>query len=282
MLIAEVAWDKMAADGATAARDHVASLAPLLKSRQAPYHFTTGSAWLDDVRSLTSGKWHYVLAPWSPGGRDFVEPPGPDALRVINEKIATLRQGGLTDEEEARDAYVVMHLVGDLHMPLHCVNHDGDILGTLVRLVGVPGVNTLHAFWDAGYKYDEVDGRLFIYSDPGKFWTPGQGGVSRWARWLVEQHPPTLGTDCLVPEHWARESFRIACTDGYSNLQNLPARKGVKRIVELKPGYAHRAYVDCCERITLAGYRLANLLESIYGSSSGHLAAQPAPSVQPH
>ncbi len=274
MLIAEVAWEKMAADGATVARDHVARLAPLLRSKQAPYHFVTGSAWLDDVRSLTSGPWHYILAPWTPGGADFLEPPGPDALRVIDEKIARLREGGLTDEEEARDAYVVMHLVGDIHMPLHCVDHDGDFLGTLVRVSGVPGMSTLHALWDAGYKYDEVDGRLFIYSDPGKAPAPGQGGISRWAHWLVEQHPPTLGAACLVPAHWARESYRIACTDGYSDLQDLPARRGIKRMVSLKPGYAHRAYMDCCGRITLAGYRLANLLEAIYGSGGARITEQ--------
>jgi hypothetical protein len=264
MLVAQIAYDKMTADGATGARDRVSFLAGKLKGKQAPYNFLTASFWLDVVRSRTSDPWHVVAMPWTPDGVSFVEPPGPDALRTITAKLAMLRAGSLAVTGEARDVAVVTHLVGDLHQPLHCASKD-DYLGTRVALTGVARMHTLHALWDAAYRYDEEEGRTFFYSEQGLPRAPGAGPIADWARYLVGQYALDADPTDLVPLHWARESHKLGCADGYTGLRDLPPRRGWKRLVAPEPGYVHRAHEDACERLVLAGYRLANLLESVYG-----------------
>jgi hypothetical protein len=58
-------------------------------------------------------------------------------------------------KEKAYDLGWLLHLVGDLHQPMHAVNGisvtlpEGDRGGNLVEIKGVTdGASELHAFWD--------------------------------------------------------------------------------------------------------------------------------------
>ena len=59
---------------------------------------------------------------------------------------------------------------------------------------------------------------------------------------------------------WARESYTIACLFAY------PVRPHPTdaEVVTLSPDYVHQAHEIACERIALAGYRLAAMLNELF------------------
>jgi len=99
--------------------------------------------------------WHFIDEPFSNDGTKLPEIPTPNA----EERIALFR-GVLgsksADGVKSYDLVWLLHLVGDIHQPLHCVARvskgepDGDAGGNTERLsLNCPGcASSLHGFWD--------------------------------------------------------------------------------------------------------------------------------------
>ena len=68
---------------------------------------------------------------------------------------------------------------------------------------------------------------------------------------------PSSGED---PREWARESHVIACLFAYP-VRPHPTEA---EVVTLTPDYVHSAHEIACERIAIAGYRLAELLDQLF------------------
>ncbi len=103
--------------------------------------------------------WHFVDVPFSPDNTSLEAPQVPNAQT----QIAVLRDAlsartGVSDDIKSYDLVWLLHLVGDVHQPLHTTSrftHDlphGDAGGNLVKIrceSGCPsGATVLHAFWD--------------------------------------------------------------------------------------------------------------------------------------
>src|SRR5512146_323740 len=141
------------------------------------YVFMMAATWPDQIKGKTSGYtgtdtpprdepaslndgyearqahkyWHYINTPLGSGNGVAAPLEEPD----IVEKIGVLKAALATSEPDALKSYDLvwlMHMVGDIHQPLHCVTRvsathpDGDRGGNLVLLNG-PAKN-LHFFWD--------------------------------------------------------------------------------------------------------------------------------------
>ena len=74
-------------------------------------------------------------------------------VKVLKGKYAEVREANT--EKAYQDLGWLLHLVGDLHQPMHAVNGisatlpEGDRGGNLVEIKGATdGASELHAFWD--------------------------------------------------------------------------------------------------------------------------------------
>ena len=137
----------------------------------------------------------------------------------------------------------VLHLVGDVHQPLHAADHiDAGGNGVLVlsgrQAVGRP----LHAYWDT-----VVVKRLG--KDPEQVATALEQRLgSRCSGWMQ-------GT----PADWAMESFAIARDVAYQ-LGELTTDERDRPAYRLTSSYQRRASAAVAEQLEKAGCRLAMLL----------------------
>ena len=96
--------------------------------------------------------WHFVNTAFSPDQTPLPEIPTPNAQTQIVTFRAVLASSQ-PDELKSYDLVWLVHLIGDVHQPLHAVTRftksypKGDAGGNLVKLVG-DADSTLHSYWD--------------------------------------------------------------------------------------------------------------------------------------
>jgi hypothetical protein len=163
-------------------------------------------------------------------------------LDKIDEFRAELRNSTTEALERRQALQFLLHLVGDLHQPLHAAdNHDRG--GNDVRVKGAgssPG--SLHHYWDTvfvrrlGTHADDVARELVagISDHDRRAWSGGS------------------------PADWAKESFQIARTRVYGPLQH--AGGGLRRPITLDARYEADAVDIVTGQLQRAGLRLARLL----------------------
>src|SRR5438045_1680847 len=114
--------------------------------------------WPDEMRSARGEFWQKTSVPWHYMAFNGIvyarAPPEGDALEAITRFTSVLkdRQASLADKQMA--LRFIVHLVGDLHQPLH-VGRPGDEGGgkILVTFFGKP--TNLHVVWDSGMPDNE-------------------------------------------------------------------------------------------------------------------------------
>ena len=230
------------------------------------YDPVTIAVWMDDFRgdSLTDeyDPWHYInYKPFFDGVpvRPEVGPEPTNVLERINWCVNTLRKGTGRDKTDAETLGFLYHLVGDVHQPLHTTtrysakNPDGDAGGNgfSVQLPPEARIRNLHAFWDAAggrFGYESLRRPL----DPA-----GKARILMLAEEIMKAHPAATMSSVKELEtlRWVEEGNAIARAFAYANARDGEA-----------PSAPYTAEVQkiSAERLALAGYRLAGLLNSIY------------------
>lgn len=194
--------------------------------------------------------WHYIDYPVREGQTlafpidESVEKNGNNALFGIAESVRQLQKG----PPETRGLYLslILHIVGDVHQPLHCAEREGDKGGNAVALRGA--IRNLHAYWD-----DAITAK---YKLKGK----GKNGDARIEEvaTLVEKAFPLTGMKeeltVTDPKAWAEESYALAVDSAYDGLTP-----------KTKPDSAYQSrWTAVAEgRVALAGYRLAAFLNRL-------------------
>jgi hypothetical protein len=170
----------------------------------------------------------------------------------------------------------VLHLVGDLHQPLHTSSRvtpehpEGDRGGNLVKL----GSTSLHSVWDnlfdvarVGVRPDDPGrGRRSSRGRRGAAAGSGAGGDARLARAVAvaDEVAAAAPMESLLPRVvegrvsvWVAEGGRLAQAAAYTpDLIDGGA---------VPPGYRERARRAAAPQLALAGYRLASLLNAALG-----------------
>ncbi|RZS54401.1 S1/P1 nuclease [Sphaerotilus mobilis] len=190
------------------------------------------ATWADEFRTATTARWHYVNLPpdrceYKPAEHCM---KGQCAVEAVNRQLAVLALHQ-DDDERAQALRYVVHLVADLHQPLHAGRADDRGGNTFQIRWGTQGSN-LHALWDSG----------LIESRPG--------GTPALRRDVLKQaRKPAPGSS---PADWAEASCRIARADGYYP----PAHK-------IDGAYAQRWDAVLVQQIDLAASHLAEVLEDV-------------------
>lgn len=108
------------------------------------------ATWADEHRNPATAPWHYVNFPRGSCSYDEQRdcPDGTCVIAAIEKQLAVLRGNGPDQKRLAALKYLV-HLVGDVHQPLHAGYRD-DRGGNTHQLQAFMRGSNLHAVWDTG------------------------------------------------------------------------------------------------------------------------------------
>lgn len=193
--------------------------------------------------------WHYINLPFSPDGTPLEQPAAPNALTEINRILKEIKRSPDSSSKLAYDFAWLIHLVGDVHQPLHCADRflksqpHGDAGGNSVYITidGAPSLS-LHAFWDDLPGSDISDGYI----------TRIAGEIA--GMYMQSHRYVHVSTD---PRSWVNESFLIAQRDVY----NFGPETGSRgRPLALPKSYESNARRVAWAQLAAAGFRLAAVL----------------------
>lgn len=196
------------------------------------------ATWADEHRSPATGVWHYVNFPRNsceyeaerdcPGGRCVV-------AAIAHQ--ATVLASHASDAERLKALKYLVHLVGDVHQPLHAGYQD-DRGGNRFQLQAWMQARNLHAVWDSGllHSLDLDNGALVA---------------------LLRRMPVAFETPDMDPAHMAQESCRIVAQTGFYPQAGVNA------------AYTQRFMPVMQHRLTLAAARLAAMLNAAVAQSQG-------------
>ena len=113
------------------------------------------STWPDEMRSSPEPFWqheasafHYVTVPLGQSYEQVGAPPQGDAVTALARFARTLRDPKASREEKALALRFAVHIIGDLHQPLHA-GYGTDHGGNDVKVFWFEHPTNLHAVWDS-------------------------------------------------------------------------------------------------------------------------------------
>jgi nuclease S1 len=108
------------------------------------------STWADETRNKTTAAWHYVNFPRDTCTFDAPRdcPDGQCIVGAIDKQLAVLASNA-SDEKRLVALKYIVHLVADVHQPLHAGYAD-DRGGNTYQVQAFGRGTNLHALWDTG------------------------------------------------------------------------------------------------------------------------------------
>lgn len=201
-----------------------------------------------EVSSILSG-WHYIDYPW-------VEQPVMQAIDLASAKdniVWALREARRVLKKDLKEKSRhseftrifktnLVHLMGDLHQPLHCISRvttkrpKGDKGGNLFEVRFENKKISLHKLWDIGF------GSLDYLS---------RDQVTALVKIIAQENPP--GEIKGNFEDWSKESYNYARTQVYQTTEDQ----------EVSKNYVEQGKKLIRKRLAQAGYRLAKELREL-------------------
>lgn len=148
-----------------------------------------------------------------------------------------LKSGKLTLEEEGDQLRMLIHIVADLHQPLH-VGQPGDRGGNDVSVEFFNRKTNLHAVWD----YHLIEHQRMSYTE-----------IARELNRRINSEVIREYQNA-EPADWLREAVAIR-----PDVYDIPENN------KIYYEYIYKHYHHVEERLMAAGIRLAQVLEEIYG-----------------
>lgn len=224
--------------------------------------FMRASTWPDAIRHKGNPYdhpgWHYIDYPLE--APNFPEKPGPtpdnDILFGLSYSETILTNQNSTIQEKAAFLSWLIHLVGDIHQPLHCatlVNASypapvGDKGGNLFYVRPAEAAVALHSIWDRALG-SSVNPRTEI----------------NYAAVIRAKYPRSSLQELTmhkIPAGWSIESRDLAIKFGYLNgyLKGSMERDDAPH---LPADYTKNMKMIAERQAALAGYRLADAIKAV-------------------
>ncbi|WP_339875395.1 S1/P1 nuclease [uncultured Algoriphagus sp.] len=205
-----------------------------------PMSIGRSGTWMDEIKSDHAFdyaySWHYMTS--IAGDYDeSIQEKGGNVYAEINRIKGELKQGNLAPEKEAELLKMLIHMVEDIHQPLH-VGTGEDKGGNDVRLEYFGKPTNLHAVWDSGI----LDSKSMSYTEIGD-------ELSRRLNKELKK-----GYRAATMQDWLAEAVSARTA-----VYNLPENNKISYAY----GYENSPLLE--ERLIAASVRLAQILEEIYG-----------------
>lgn len=197
------------------------------------------SNWMDEIRSDSTYNyttdWHWTTIPDGGKYEDVESNPDGKVIMMIEKIIGELKRGGLSAKQEQEYVKMLVHMIGDMHQPLH-VGKPGDRGGNDVKVKWFRADSNLHRVWDS----EMIDDTKLSYTElADALGKPGKDKLAKWQQGTVRD--------------WALESVSY-------RPQVYDIGNG-----SLSYSYSYKYLPIAKERLLQAGIRLAALLNTIYG-----------------
>ena len=195
--------------------------------------------WMDFIKSEPKfdhmQPWHYVTIPDGQTYETSEKVPEGDVIWAINKFIDELKSDALSPNEQQFALKSLVHLIGDIHQPLH-VGNGTDKGGNDVKLKYFWQSSNLHRVWDSGI----IDGQQLSYTEwVSKINHASDSQVEKWQAASIND--------------WAMESM---------SMRSSVYAIGEEKSINYRYNYDHIAEVEL--RLLQAGIRLAGVLHEIY------------------
>ncbi len=197
------------------------------------------TTWMDEIKSDSlydhMDDWHWVTVETGQTYEQSRKNPNGDIIMTLERVIGELKSKKLTREKEIEAIKILLHLVGDIHQPLHvgCCDDSG---GNKVRVKWARNDSNLHSVWDSNM----IDDTKLSYTELAlSLGTPDKETIKKWQAASVRD--------------WSIESMGL--------------RKQVYAIGDGNLGYkySYKNFSTAKQRMLQAGIRLAGVLNAIYG-----------------
>lgn len=201
--------------------------------------------WADFIKSDTSynylASWHYVNLPADLSKSavfSFLDnQPAANIYNKTNEMIAVLKDKNSTLDQKRQALRLIIHLVGDLHQPMHTARKD-DLGGNKIQLLWFGEKSNLHRVWDEGL----IDFQQLSYTEYTK---------------------AINYTTALQIANWQKSSLKDCVFESYTICNKIYAT-GIKNDDKLTYKYNFDWIGTVNEQLLKGGVRLAGILNSIY------------------
>lgn len=254
-----------------AARTRIAQILNIPDTHEAVADaLAASSVWADETKGETrTGSWHYIDLALQDDKEDIPRrcPDNncaPARIRLFAAQLASYSPAHRWSELDAL-RYLV-HLVGDIHQPLHAIS-DADEGGNCEQLPEAVGNATnLHALWDGGILREMASSDRSLASELNQ-------DIDGWGSLRLQE--VTQGNQ----DDWAWESHVLAEKDVYQRL-HIPVEpaefpKGCRDAPDTIAGFKPRVdamYVEEMEpvvrmQLEKGGLRLASLLNVVFEPS---------------
>ena len=235
--------------------------------------FMLVASWADIIRDRDfetrmkkyhHSNWHYDDIFWKTVDGKVVEVPAPDEGGKAVEKLIDFDKsirGSDSDKEKALAIAWIEHLIGDLHQPLHTsarvtdLELKGDQGGNFFKITPKDTPRdkeeNLHWFWDS----------IVMRAIPRKNDACDADYVDPVAKSIIKKYPYAKMKARLAPgkfEEWKLESLKLAQTAVFS--------PDLKRFEMPSAAYKKKALNLAEERLALAGYRMGELFNEVFGA----------------
>ncbi len=233
--------------------------------------FMIASTWADIIRNqnfkvrfekYNQGPWHYADIFWKrTGGKAEMLENRSEGLAItkLYDFEKNLKDESLSDAEKAVNLAWFLHVAGDVHNPLHNASRvteiepEGDRGGNLFLLSPADAAENrvnLHSYWDS----------ILRRNIPRENDACDADYIASMANKIMKKHSPSEMKERLKLgdyKEWNAEGLGFLDKTVYAETlkrNELPAKK-----------YQIRAFTVGQEQIALAGYRMAETLNRIFG-----------------
>jgi S1/P1 Nuclease len=232
------------------------------KNTKDPQSAPTAAQNIGYADHFAHGYWHYINVPLAVDATPTVPALAPNVITQIATFRAALSDASLTDETKSYDLVWLLHLVGDVHQPLHCVarfDHDlpqGDEGGNKVQVAGNAQPPICE---DPRYCPFDPPSELHAFVDTIAGSGYGVGPVEVAVAKLPKADPKLAA---IADEKvWLEEGVELAQTNLY-----IPPIGAGPGPFTLDASYQKSTSELGAKRIALAGARLAKLLNTAFAN----------------
>lgn len=259
--VASIAYDHLRADVKAKVDEWIATA-----TLSFPHHqtFVTSSVLFDNLKEQgirAFDTWHFAIMPYDPTGylndcrREKVchSLDGRDVVFAIGQAIHTLKDKSATPYAKGFMLTLLIHTVADIHQPMHVTSlysekfPQGDLGGNKFLITYQGKSTSLHFF------FDDIGGMGCSTHYPPT--EKESAYLAQLKETILSEFPKSKleAVSILEPKEWKRESYELG----------VEARAPLTFGQTLTDEYATWAKTKTKERIALAGYRLAHLLNNI-------------------
>lgn len=251
-IIAQIAYDQLTPQ----AKKQIDALTDVMfHSRYPESRFLKASTWPDQIKSQTTqyNAWHFIDLPFDESDRrsESASDHADNVVWAIQHVETVVEDQSQTNQRRAKYLSFLIHFVGDIEQPMHCVTlYDrnfptGDRGGNDYPIRSHIADN-LHQLWDRG---------LGLFVNQHHHYQFHYHKIQKIAQEWMQRYPRALFKKQLLennPKIWAEESKQIATDFAYT----LPCYAAPSQ------QYLNTGQTIVQKQIVLAGYRLADILNT--------------------